>query len=692
MRKLYKIKATILNFLLFSLVQYSFAQHSYTDSLQILLSTHAQNDTIKVNWLNELARSYLFSKTTLADSLIKKSLELSDALGYDKGKAMALTIKGALSYSRSDNVSAHKTYRTARTIFEKINDKKGLAYLSRMEANVYMDEGSYFESLQLLLSGLKIANTSGDIKQAVDIERTIGYLYNMIDEPGKAIPYQDSALKHAISILYKKGLAGVYNTIGKTYKTLKDFPSSLAAYRNSLTIDQEANDSLNMYTDISNIGDVYERMGNYKDAFASFRKSLNLYYSKAAAGLSVVAWNEWMLARAHLHSGNADSALFYGKHSLLLSNRAEWRLYLAEITQLIAEAAARLKMYDTAYSYQLLSSHYKDSLSGLAMARKITMLQDQVELDKKQSQISLLTKNQQLKIAESKRQHLFFYLLLGGLTFVIILSILLLRNNRTKQRANILLQKQKNEIDAQKRNAESTLNELQSMQSQLLLKEKEKMQAIYHKELLNLEAKALRSQMNPHFIYNCMNSIKALIQNDDKPRSIEYLTTFSKLIRTLFHNSDKRQVSLFDEIETCKLYTQLESMRLNGKLNYRFSIDPNLDLKSVMVPALIIQPFIENAIWHGIVPKDTGIITVTVNGDNDKVVCEVDDDGIGRERSKLNKPITPVIHESKGVHLSQQRLDLEKMINDHDASITIVDKYTDDISVGTKVILSFNLN
>jgi sensor histidine kinase YesM len=111
-----------------------------------------------------------------------------------------------------------------------------------------------------------------------------------------------------------------------------------------------------------------------------------------------------------------------------------------------------------------------------------------------------------------------------------------------------------------------------------------------------------------------------------------------------------------------------------------------------MVPALIIQPFIENAIWHGIVPKDEGIITVNVKGDQDKIVCEVDDDGIGRERSRLNKPITPAIHQSKGVHLSQQRLDLEKMINDHDASINIVDKYTNDISVGTKVIVSFNLN
>ena len=223
-------------------------------------------------------------------------------------------------------------------------------------------------------------------------------------------------------------------------------------------------------------------------------------------------------------------------------------------------------------------------------------------------------------------------------------------------------------------------------------KEAEKLKVKYEKELLALEAKALRAQMNPHFIYNCMNSIKALIQIDDKFRAVEYLTTFSKLMRTIFHNSDKRQISLYDEIETCKLYTQLESMRLNGKLQYGFYIDPNLDLKSVMVPALIVQPFIENAIWHGIVPKDGGTINISIQGIDETIICEVDDNGIGRESSKLNKPITPIIHDSKGVYLSQQRLNLEKMLNDTNASIEIIDKYENNSATGTKVILNFNLN
>ena len=121
--------------------------------------------------------------------------------------------------------------------------------------------------------------------------------------------------------------------------------------------------------------------------------------------------------------------------------------------------------------------------------------------------------------------------------------------------------------------------------------------------MLELEAKALRAQMNPHFIFNCLNSIKSLIQQHEEEKSVTYLTTFSKLIRTLFNNADKKEISLYDEIETCKLYLQLEAMRFDTKFSYSVNVDENIDLKSIQVPALIIQPFIENAIWHGIVPR-----------------------------------------------------------------------------------------
>ncbi|MGZ5192071.1 MAG: sensor histidine kinase, partial [Flavisolibacter sp.] len=151
----------------------------------------------------------------------------------------------------------------------------------------------------------------------------------------------------------------------------------------------------------------------------------------------------------------------------------------------------------------------------------------------------------------------------------------------------------------------------------------------------------------------------------------------------------KRQISLHDEIETCRLYLHLEAMRLNGKLKYRFDIDPDLDLKSTKVPALIVQPFIENAVWHGIVPKETGNILIKAYGNNETIICEVEDDGIGRERSEQSRSAAPEIHESKGIHLTQARLNLEKALNNKNATVQIDDKYENNISSGTRVIIEF---
>ncbi len=228
------------------------------------------------------------------------------------------------------------------------------------------------------------------------------------------------------------------------------------------------------------------------------------------------------------------------------------------------------------------------------------------------------------------------------------------------------------------------------LQRELLFAEKQK--SAYEKDLLQMEAMALRAQMNPHFVFNCLNSIKSLIQKDEKEKAIDYLTIFSKLIRNLFQNADKRQVSLYEELDNCRHYVQLESMRLGAKLYYDFKIDPGIDLKSVMVPALIVQPFIENAIWHGIVPNEkNGHLMISVYEDNDQVVCEVDDDGIGRQLSKANKTSNTPLHESRGVRLSEARLGLEKMLNEKENSIRIIDKFDGNAATGTKVIIQFNL-
>ena len=223
------------------------------------------------------------------------------------------------------------------------------------------------------------------------------------------------------------------------------------------------------------------------------------------------------------------------------------------------------------------------------------------------------------------------------------------------------------------------------------VRKKEREKVIHEKELVELEAKALRAQMNPHFVFNSLNSIKSLINKNDNEKAAGYLSTFSKLIRTLFQNSDKREVSLYEELETCKLYTQLEKMRFGDKVEFVFDVDESIDLKDFKVPALILQPFIENAIWHGLMPKETGgKITIQVKRIDDTIQCVIDDNGIGRELSMKNKPQYETTHQSKGIGLTKSRLELDKLLNEREDKIFIIDKEDEKgIPEGTKVIISF---
>ncbi|MEP7373700.1 MAG: histidine kinase [Chitinophagaceae bacterium] len=226
------------------------------------------------------------------------------------------------------------------------------------------------------------------------------------------------------------------------------------------------------------------------------------------------------------------------------------------------------------------------------------------------------------------------------------------------------------------------------------VRKQEKLKAKYEKELWELEAKALRAQMNPHFIFNSLNSIKSLINKNENDKAAEYLTTFSKLIRTLFQNSNKREISLHEELETCKLYTQIEKMRFAGKVNFIFEIDESVDLKDIKVPALILQPFIENAIWHGLVPKESGgAVLVSIKEQGKAIECVVDDDGIGRELSKLYKSQYEATHQSKGIGLTRSRLELDKLLNNREDTIHIFDKSDEQGKpVGTTVVITFKEN
>lgn len=208
-------------------------------------------------------------------------------------------------------------------------------------------------------------------------------------------------------------------------------------------------------------------------------------------------------------------------------------------------------------------------------------------------------------------------------------------------------------------------------------------------QLAQLELASLRSQMNPHFLFNSLNSIHKYIWENRPEDASEYLTKFSKLIRMILENSKEKSISLSTEIEMLHLYIELEHRRCNSKFTYCFTVDHALDANNIAIPSMIIQPYVENAIWHGLVQKEgNGELMITINSKGELLECCVEDNGIGRQKAMQLREEKQGMHKPLALGITHKRLTLLSMEKGEDASVTIIDKKDNDGKAhGTKVIL-----
>ncbi|GGB06103.1 sensor histidine kinase [Puia dinghuensis] len=206
-------------------------------------------------------------------------------------------------------------------------------------------------------------------------------------------------------------------------------------------------------------------------------------------------------------------------------------------------------------------------------------------------------------------------------------------------------------------------------------------------QLQELELKALRSQMNPHFIYNSLNSIQALVLDNKPEEASLYISKFGRLLRRVLNHSEQSTISLKVELEALEWYLQLEQLRLHVSLQYTIMTSPDIDPDEEGLPPLILQPFAENALWHGLSRKEgERRLDILVKTDNDWLIAEIIDNGIGREQAAAGKVIREA-NESKGIEISRRRIK-EHNGTEEPAPIDIGDLYDPDHRpAGTKVIL-----
>ena len=394
------------------------------------------------------------------------------------------------------------------------------------------------------------------------------------------------------------------------------------------------------------MGDIYATLNNYDLALKFYQEA----EQEAMQYHSIPDLIPLYLGRSKIYYRKND--LNHAKQFALQAYRLADTL---KLYPLVKEAALFLKtifsarhQMDSAMFYYEIAMVAKDSLMNADIARKIDALEFAEEKRSQENKIFLQDKSFQ------KKQ---FYLITGILLSILIAAFFYYKN-RLKQKANQLLAYENKEIFLQR-------NQLQ-------------------RDLESFEMQALKAQLNPHFIFNCLNSIDAFIYSNDKYRATMYLNKFAKLLRNILDSSKNNTVGIQKDIESLQLYTDLEELRNDHKFETLYQVDESLAFSKYIVPPLIVQPLVENAILHGLKNRDdkNGKLIIAISSEGDRIKYAITDNGIGRKLAML---IPRYNSQSYGMELTQSRI---KMFNkEENASLVIEDLYEDHQPEGTSAVV-----
>jgi LytS/YehU family sensor histidine kinase len=353
------------------------------------------------------------------------------------------------------------------------------------------------------------------------------------------------------------------------------------------------------------------------------------------------------IAKTYQRLQIGDSAISYARQGLAIAIAANSKPYIRDGFKILSTVYDHLGIIDSANLYfrkyiSARDSVLNDQTRGRFLAYNF------------QQQIAALDKQKTAQQQLLQREKLNRNILIGALVIGLLLVVFLLRNMQLQRRKD-QLQHLMTEANAQLENKrkEQQLSEMQQQKT-------------------GLEMQALRAQMNPHFIFNSLNSINMFILENNRMQASEYLSKFSKLVRLILQNSQETFIPLERELEALQLYLDLESVRFNNKFEYNIAVGDEIDATVLKVPPLIIQPYVENAIWHGLMHKlGHGHLNIELYNHGAFLACRITDDGIGRNRAAELRQESRVHQKPVGMKITADRIAM--LHKPHQSSIAITD-------------------
>lgn len=617
----------------------------------------------------------------------------SQEIPLDFQKTIDSLIKAAPStYRELDSIL--KPHRRDTTLMRYFNDQAskknyldGQAYSLNQLGTKYRDISQYAKAVALHRKGLEAAVASNNLEFRVFSLNMLGVVYRRSDAIKTALDYNQEALALAETVEnpsegLKRSINVSLNSIGNIYQTLEQYDLAIDQFRKSMQLEEELGNKLGLAINHQNIGECLEAKGQLEDALQNYRISLALNEEIDSDKGKIICKNS--IAQVYIKQNKLEDALEILEPTLMSSEilgdklitttvqiNLGWVLMqldrYSEAEQNLTEGLQLAQKYNLPTSisqaYGFLSDlaqrrgDFKDALTNYQKAKKfneeinnernLRYVNDMIiryDSEKKNNQIAVLAKeNEIVKLKLRKNQNT---IIVVGLALCLVGFILyiLYRQNQLKN----------------------------------------------EKKMLTLEQTMLRSQMNPHFLFNSLNSIKLYIINNEQKNAVHYLNKFSKLVRKILEASSLKEISLAEELETVELYMNIENIRFSNEINFDISVAADIDPHNVKIPSLILQPFLENALWHGLSSKE-GEKNIDLNvyrGKNGFINIAITDNGIGREVAEKIKENKVLKRKSIGIDITKERLANFSKDYQNSFNVEILDLFDESQqAVGTTVIL-----
>lgn len=603
------------------------ATDSVRDSLRALLPE--QTGSERLSTLIELSNRLVYIAPQEAIYLADEAIELARNLRDTPMRFRALKARGH-AYGHAGQVTlSMEDLQAGLDYYIRTRDSVKIAEAVSDLGNLYQSQGIFARALDHFQHSLSIRMNIGDLRGIAYSLNNIGALYWKTGKHDEALEFFMQAIQYFENAGLYEEIATTNTNIGEIYFQMNNPDRALEFFNRAITLNQHAGQTIFRAKNLNNIGRVYLQKREFRRAIRYFNQAMNI--QNKAGDLEGYAQSHFNLGTALLARRELSQALEHFKVSSETAEKVHNNELLISSLTKTASIYNQLGQHQNAYELLSRSRQLSDSLFSKQQARLTEELRTRYETEK------YMIENRNLKLTNQKNQIIIdqqktvIMLTIGIGLLVLLIAILFLQRRRSSEKL----------------------------------------------KTVEMEQKLLRSQMNPHFIFNALSMLQNNVLHKTPKENVNLISSMASLMRLILDNSAHEFIAFDKEIQTLKYYLQLQQQRFTGQFAYQIDIEPELEEASFLVPPMLAQPFIENAIEHGFSGINyQGNLHIRFKSGTESVICEVIDDGIGF-KTGLKQP-KDAQHRSYGIEITRQRISILQKKYGMQASLEIFDQTESD--------------